>query len=831
MNEVSPTGLTEEEAASRLARFGLNELPSARKKTAWSLLIQVVMEPMVGLLLACGLVYLILGEAHDAIPLLMSVLFVIGIGFYEQEKSERALEALRDLSSPRALVVRGGKERRIPGREVVPGDVLVVREGDRVAADGQLLEVTNLRIDESLLTGESVPVDKGAQGRVFSGSLVVAGKGLFEATETGLATEMGKIGESIGSVAPERSRLQIEVSSIVARFGALGVATSVSVTVLYGMTRNDWPRGVLAGLATAMSLLPEEFPLVLTLFLALGAWRISRVKVLTREPRAIESLGRIDTLCVDKTGTLTWNRMTVSELRATGKGWRTTSGESGPMPEEFHELVEYGALASHVDAFDPMDRAIRGLLETELRNTEHIHRDWELVREYPLSPELMAMSCVWKSRQRGNFAIASKGAPEAVIDLCHLDGAKAGEVARQVEEMSKSGLRVLAVAKATFPKEALPGHPHQFDFEFIGLLGLEDPIREEVPAALAECKKAGIRVIMMTGDHIETAKAIARKAGFPEPVQAMTGGAVERLSDLELTAALRTTSVFARMVPQQKLRLIHALKSGGHIVAMTGDGVNDAPALKWADIGISMGERGTDVAREASDLVLVDDRFSSIVAAIRMGRRVYENIGKAMSFIFAVHAPIAGLAILPVVFGAPLILMPAHIVFLELIIDPASTLAYEAEEGEGDLMSRPPRGKDEAVFGWHRILRASMQGLVVLAVTATLMWISIRQGLPTREMRSLVFTTLILSNLSLMLANRDSRHPLGSLRRKGSRIDWIILMASFALLVGVQHVPYLRGLLQISPLGLTQWGLSVGLASACLFVCSKLQTRSRASEA
>ena len=526
---------------------------------------------MVLLLLASGAIYLALGERRDAIVLLGSILVVLGITFIQSHRTETALERLRDLSSPRARVIRDSEQKRIAGREVVRGDLLIISEGDRVAADGSLLWQSNLGIDESLLTGESVPVIKrvaedpaGAPGNptswVFSGTLVVSGQGLAEVAATGTGTEMGRIGKSLGAIATEKTPLQRETGRIVWRLGMAGLAVCALIVIFYARARGDFLQGLLAGLAVAMSVLPEEFPVVLTVFLALGAWRISRKKVLTRRIPAIEALGAATVLCVDKTGTLTLNRMTVTRLAAAGRTSDVSNVQA--LPEELHELVEFAILASQRTPFDPMELAIREFGLRMLARTEHLHEDWELLKEYPLSPALLAVAHAWKARDRGDSVIAAKGAPEAIADLCHLSQVNLRSLLAQVEALASDGLRVLAVAKAIFHPATLPSQSHDFDFELLGLVGLEDPIRPSVPAAIQECRTAGIRVVMITGDYPVTAARIAREIGLPAE-GLMTGAELDAVDDRSLAGRLGAVSVFARITPPQKLRLVNALKSAG----------------------------------------------------------------------------------------------------------------------------------------------------------------------------------------------------------------------------------------------------------------------------
>ncbi len=819
-------GLSEFEAAERLRKFGPNQLPSEKPKSRRAILLRVAQEPMVILLLLCGLLYLFLGRPEEGIPLFASVLLLIGIGFTQQSKSERALQTLKNLSSPRALVLRNGREKRISGAEVVVGDVLILREGDRIAADCELIEATHLKVDESLLTGESSPVEKkrGAQdgATLFSSTLIVAGKALAQVVKTGSDTQVGKIGESLRGHYEAHSRLEKEISSIVRRFGLMGLGVSALIAMSYGIFYQQWAQGLLAAIAAAMSLLPEEFPLVLTLFLSMGAWRISQNRVLARNLRAIETLGSITTLCVDKTGTLTWNHMKMVQLGTKNMTWKISDWKT-PLPEPVHELVEFGALASHVDAFDPMDRAIREVLEAALAGTEHQHKDWTLMREYPLCPELMAMACVWRVPDKNQYVIAAKGAPEAVFDLCHLAPSETQKMNERVKEMSTQGLRVLGVAQAEFPSGELPQHSHDFAFRFIGFLGLEDPLREEVPDAIQICRQAGIRVLMMTGDHRETARAIAKRAGLEHAGDVITGPQLELMNDLELKEQIHKSNVFARVIPEHKLRIIKALMQEGQVVGMTGDGVNDAPALKWANVGISMGSRGTDVAREASDLVLLDDDFSSIVSSIRMGRRVYANLAKAMAYIFAVHVPIAGMAILPVLLGLPLILFPAHIVFLELIIDPACTLVFESQEEDGDLMDAPPRRPEQPAFGWKRIIYASLEGISVLMVSLAALVLGIRYHWSAESTRGLVFSTLVLSNIALIIVNLGvtlgtkpgkktrSCTPLRMFHHMSSLGLGLLVCAILILVLSLQ-VPFFSSFFQVQALTTAQWTLASGLA-------------------
>ncbi len=834
-------GLSATQAAERLRLEGPNTLTSGQRRGGWSIAAETLREPMFLLLLAAGALYIFFGDLQEGLSLFGVVLVTLALTLYQEGKTERAIEALRDLTSPRALVIRDGKPQRIAGRDVVRGDLLKLNEGDRVPADAWLLQVAGLRVDESLLTGEAVPVGKLAAPEpmwarleatpdalttalesaalrpggddlptVYAGTLIVQGQALARVIATGAHSAIGRIGAALGQVVAERSPLQKQTAQLVRNLALLALALSLTLVVIHGAVRGDWLEALLAGIALAMALLPGEYPVVLTVFPALGARRLAREGVLTRRINAIETLGATTVLCSDKTGTLTENRMTVSHLVAGGvaldASLTLTSATNSELPEAFHTLVEYAILASVVEPFDPMEKAFHQLGQRFLVNTEHLHRDWRLVQTYALTPALRAMSHVWASDQGGVQVVAAKGAPEAVVDLCHLDSATQARIAAAVDALAAQGLRVLAVAEARFEGDHWPSTEHDFNFTFIGLLGMSDPLRAQVPSAIAEAHAAGIRVLMITGDYPTTARAIAQQAGLLTAAQTpghalevLSGDDMATLSDDALRQRLASVSVCARIAPEQKLRIVQALKARGEVVAMTGDGVNDAPALRAAHVGIAMGARGTDVAREAASLVLVDDDFSSIVSAVRVGRRIFDNLRKSMSYLLAVHVPIAGMALLPVLLGWPALLYPMHIAFLELVIGPTSSLAFESEPAEHDVMQRPPRNTNVALFGGRTLGLALLQGLGVLAfVLASFFW---AQGeLSVEQSRAFAFAVLVVSNLMLILCNRSMSRPLWNCLRTPNRTLWVVLGFTLVLLLAALTIPWAQEVLRFAPL-------------------------------
>lgn len=794
---MTNAGLDAAAAQARLARDGANELPASERRSGLRVLREVVTEPMFLLLVGCGAIYMLLGDRSEALMLLGFVFVVMGITFVQQRRTERSLEALRDMSSPQATALRGGKPVRIASRELVVDDIVLLAEGDRVPADMDLVESSNLAVDESMLTGESIAVDKTAaaasldgavavavddRSRVFSGTLVTQGTARGRVTATGERSALGRIGKSLESIGAEDTPVQKETRGVVKRVAIGGLGLAVALAGIDLAATGDWLKALLAGLTLAMAILPEELPVILTLFLGLGAWRLSREKVLARQIPAIELLGATTVLCVDKTGTLTVNRMAVRQLWSESASCDCQGKAAGDVPEALHGVLEFAVLASHRRAFDPMESAIVQAGQALLAHTEHLHADWTLVDDYPLSREMLAMSRVWQSPDSSQRMIAAKGAPEAIVDLCHMNAGRRELVAAEVAALASQGLRVLGVARARFGKSELPPIQHDFDFEFLGLVALEDPVRADVPRAIAECRGAGIRVVMITGDHPATAISIARQAGLATDGVALTGPEMAAMGDAQLAARLADTLVFCRVQPAQKLRLVTAFRARGDIVAMTGDGVNDAPALKAADIGVAMGARGTDVAREAAALVLLNDDFASLVTALRYGRRVFANLRKAIVFVVAVHVPIVGLSLLPVLLGWPMLLMPVHILFLQLIIDPACSVVFEAEPLEPGAMTAPPRRRDAHLFDMAVLVRGLWQGLGLLATLLATYAVARRLSHSDDMARALTFSVMVLSNLALIFANRRmARSPPQAAVPPGNAFAWMAVAASTLL--------------------------------------------------
>lgn len=807
----SLAGISDSKAKALQSQFGFNELPIENQKTLLKLLIRILIEPMFGLLILAGLIYLIIGDIEDALILLFFIAISIGITLFQQRKSEIAIAALRELSSPRALVIRGGIRQRIAGREVVVGDILILEEGDRVPADARLLEVHDLLIDESLLTGESEPISKASENLVHSGCMIVRGSALSEVIAIGIETELGKIGKSLENISASESPLQSDLGVLIKRFSIFAISLSSIVFLIYGLAHHDWLKGALTAISLIMALLPEEFTVILTVFMALGVWRISKQKVLTRYAPVIETLGSITTLCVDKTGTLTENRMSLEAIATPTEIVELKDTVELSLTQK--ELLSYCLLASELKPFDPMEKAFHDCanLVPEYKATFHQH---ELIHEYGLSPEVPAMTHIWQSPESNQCLIAIKGAPEAILNLCVLSASQKTAIQDQIAMLALQGLRILGVAKSTYIKDSAPWPPSigTYKFTWLGLVGLKDPIRSEVPDSIRKCQKAGIRVIMITGDHAMTATAIAKQAGI-DCSNVLSGSQINDLSDTQLCDAVKKTSIYVRINPTQKLKLIQALQLNKEVVAMTGDGVNDAPALKAAHVGISMGQRGTDVAREASSLVLLNDDFSSIVNAIQQGRQIYDNLHKAIIYVVAIHIPMAGAVFIPILFGAPPILDPIHIVFLQMIIDPACAIVFEMEAPEKDVMLRPPRSIDQKLFSISNISIALVQGLgltiIVVGLYITLLNLDHTHAVAT----TISFGSLVLGNLSLIVVNRSKHENLLEIIQKSNPAQkWVICTAILSF-ISLISIPFLRERFQFT---------EPSLEGALIILCSGL---------
>ena len=806
---LRPQGLTEAEAEALLASHGPNRIHEPRKRTVPQIARETLREPMFLLLLVAAGLYLVVGDLAEGVFLTGGAILSLGLVVIQEARSERALQALNALAEPQALVIRDGAVRGIAATLLVPGDLVVIGDGGRIPADALLIDGDVLEVDESALTGESIPVTKrpstGQSGKapqpipgneagssLFAATLVVRGQGVAKVVRTGAATEVGRIGVKLADISEGPTLLQRDIRRLIRLVGLLAFMACLLVVLAYGVLREDWFGGALSGLTLAISLVPEEFPMVLAVFMALGALRLARRNVLIRRSAVIETLGATTLLCVDKTGTITENRMELRSLWRAGRFYEPASEAEGPR-----KLIQTAWLASAVHPHDPMDAAIK--------NAVHEALPGRPIRSYPLQPQFLAFSQVWPAAGDG-VTYAVKGAHETVLELCDDDMDAIARAREAAHELGQRGMRVLAAARATLPRDPMT-KPDKLRYQLEGLLGFEDPVRSDVPVALEEAGLAGVSVAMITGDFASTALAAARAAGIASEAGAISGDAIRPGRPLPLQAR-----VFARIRPEQKLQLVDGFKSQGHVVAMTGDGINDAPALAAADIGIAMGCRGTDVAREAADLILLDDKFASIVGGIRLGRRIFSNLRRAMIYITAVHVPVAGLALLPILLGLPPMLYPMHLVLLELLIDPLCALVFENEPGDPDAMRKPPRSRNEPLFGARHITIAALQGVVLLAATLGLYVWMYESGSKLESARSAAFIALVTGQLSLALSVSGVS---GGRLLSGERVwFWAIGGAASLVMILAVTLPFMQEILRFSPPA--PWLLAASLGAGLL---------------
>ena len=801
MTSLDLNGLSSQEATLRLKTYGENSLPQQPALSVLDIIQRTLREPMFVLLLVAAALYLFVGDLGEGLFMVFGALATISLVVFQEFRTERALQALRKMAEPVSNCIRDGLQQRVPTKELVPGDLILVSEGDRIPADAILLTGDALIVDESLLTGESAPVTKmstkldnaaefpepGGEDTpyLYSGALVTQGGGIAQVMRTGEISAIGRIGSALSLIDPELSPLQKTTKILIGKIGLLAFFFLLLVVVAYGVFHQDWFEGAISGITLAISLMPEEFPMVLAIFLALGAWRLAQHNVLVRRSAATETFGSISMLCVDKTGTLTQNLMTNTEF-SLGQEFIKLTERSEANFDKLKPLVLIALRASALKPVDPMDRAIH-LLAQSLALTLSSAPE----KTYPLRPNRLAYIQQWKSSS--GFYFAAKGAPEAIFNLCALPLEKKKALKLQIDHVAKRGLRILAVAHTACLEES-PESVDELPFEFLGLLAFEDPIRAEAAESVAIARRAGIAVAMITGDYPATALEIARQAGIDTQAGVFTGEMVKLIGKETLPERIRDIRVFARITPEMKLSIVEAFKAKGHIVAMTGDGVNDGPALAAAHIGIAMGARGTDVARESAAIILLDDRFASIISGVSLGRRIFNNLRKALTYVMAIHVPIAGLVLLPIIMGLPPLLFPAHVIVMELVIDPTCALVFEGEPGEKDAMLRPPRQKDETLFGGREILLGVIQGCVLLLAILSVYVIEYQTGASEDQARGLAFATMILGNLVLAIS---TALPKGvSIFSRENSIFWFIASVATLIVMMSLYLPDFAQLLK-----------------------------------
>lgn len=815
-------GLTSEQAQKLQEQFGKNELTDKKKQSFFSKVIHIICQPMFLLLIVAAVIYFILGEPRDGSIMLVFVFGIISIDVIQEWKTDRTLNALKDLSAPQVTAIRDGKEQIISSVDLVPNDLMIIMEGVKIPADGEVVKASDLCVDESTLTGEAegvwkVTVDNADNNSTdywrkdycYAGTQVTQGSATIRVDKIGATTEYGKIGANVASAPQSPTPLQKQTSKLVKLCAGIAAVLFALVSVITYFNIPDHVFGdrivesILAGITLAMAMIPEEFPVILTVFLSMGAWRLAKKKSLVRKLPSVETLGAVSVLCVDKTGTITMNKMTVTDT------WAMDGDNNG--------LCEIMGLGCEIDPYDPMEKAMLSHCEKLGITKDHL-AGGQLITEYSFTNDLKMMGHVWN--HDGEIIIAAKGSPERILTICSLTDTERQQAEDKIIEMSEQGLRVIAVGFMKPNSESeIPDTVTDCTLTLCGLIGLGDPPRESVKEDIKNCTKAGVRVVMITGDNGITASSIAKQIGMPNSDNIITGDELENMSDEELRERVHDVSIFSRVVPEHKMRIVKAFKDNGEIVAMTGDGVNDAPALKYADIGIAMGKRGSEVSREAADLILMDDNFSTIVDTIKDGRRIYDNIRKAVGYVFTIHIPIAFAALLAPFLDinpASLLLLPVHVVLLELIIDPTCSIVLERQPAEHNIMERKPRSPQEKLLTAGILIKSIVQGLVIFAASFGTYLIFLQHNPEDAALaRTMGLSIIMIANLFLVQVN-SSDHDFAvqsMMRLAKDKVMWGVSLGTVAGLLLILYTP-LSGVLKLAPLSASQFFLAMGIAAA-----------------
>ena len=804
-------GLSDQEVIANRKAFGSNAMGEKSKNPIWGILLEIIKEPLFIILLVASSVYFILGETTEGFIMLVAIGLVSGISIFQENKSRNAVNALKKLSSPQAKVYRNSKIVTIPTEEIVVKDLILVEDGNLIPADAKIIEAHDFSVNESMLTGESLSVSKDQSSEssmIYQGTMVDSGNCVAEVQVVGKDTALGKIGTSLEEIEQTKTPLQEQIKSFVKSMVIFGAIAFLLVWGINYYHSRDILNALLQGLTLAMSILPEEIPVAFSTFMALGAYRLYKNKVITRSPYTVETLGAATVICTDKTGTLTENRM---ELRAIFD-WKMEEvqdfTESKPV---FSQTLEYALWASEILPFDPMEKSIHDFYANLAIVDERAGA--KMLHEYPLSGKPPVMTHIFQ-KENGEKVIAVKGSVEGVLDQCSLSEADSKKILAQVEQFTTTGFRVLAVGRADPKIETYPKTQQEFDFEFLGLLAFYDPPKKNIEKVLKTFYKAGIEVKMITGDYPQTAAAIAAQVGLKSKGDMLTGEEVMAMEESSLCQKVKETHVFARMFPEAKLRIVEALKKNGEVVAMTGDGVNDGPALKAAHIGIAMGKRGSEVAKSAAALVLVDDDLGHMTEAVALGRRIYENLKKAIQYIISIHIPIILVVLLPLVFGweFTLIFTPIHVIFLELIMGPTCSIVFENEPIEPDSMNKPPRKMSQNFFSWKELSLSVIQGLMVTAACLGFGFYLMKTGQNESIVRTLIFSTLVFSNIFLTLVNRSFYFSVLKTLSYPNKLVPLVLGISLLLLVLILTVPALVTVFDFEPVGIKWLLTSLGLA-------------------
>ena len=819
-------GLSTTEARRRLREYGPNQLvATTKRRSLLTWLLRPISDPMVLLLVVAGVAYVVLGDLINASVVLISVVPIALVSLVLETRAEQALEGLRRLTAPTAQVRRDGRNEVISADEIVPGDAVFLHEGDVVPADGVLVEGTQLTIDEAPLTGESQPVAKSveeaaAERELFAGTTVLSGRGVMEVTATGQATRFGQVGALVAEIRPRSTPLQLLIQRMIWQATVVAAGFCIAVMAIELSYGHGWAAAVSAGVSLAIVAMPEEFSIVYILYLSLGAARLARAHALVRRLTSVETLGATTVICTDKTGTLTLGRMDVAAL-ATSSDVQSSAVALTP---EAQPLLEAALLASEPRPFDPLEQALFRFAEVKGGNAEFL-ASGQLLEDYPFDPVLKYMSHVWY--WHGATVICAKGAVEGILERSQASPTERQQALASNQSLAAQGLRVIAVAAGTLAESTGDRRADECHLSYRGLIGFSDPLRAGVPEALRECGEAGIRVIMITGDHPVTAHAVAEGLGLPHDDQIVTGQDLDLASDEALQQLVGKVNIFARIRPEQKYLLVRTLRSQGQVVAMTGDGINDAPALRAADIGVAMGQRGTEVAREAADLILLDDNFATIVSAVHDGRRIFENLRRAFSYLIAFETPLLLAAFAIPLIGAPLLLLPIHLILAEIVVHPTSSLVFENDPAPADLMRRPPRAPGAGLLVSSDFIRSLAEGVSLFIGVMLLYLVGLQHGLPEAQARGLAYAALFLGQVFMVLTERSPTQPFWRSGLTENRVLPFVVLATLLILAVVFYVPPVAQLMHMAPLSLSQWLLAAGVAAVTTFWLEPLKILQR----
>ena len=807
------SGLTEEELKASREKFGYNQTDNTHKNSWFELLFDILKEPMLLLLIAVSVIYVIVGNYSEALFMLGAIILVSGISFYQDNRSKKALEALEKLNEPLSTVIRNSKVIQIPTREIAVGDLCITEEGKMINADGEIIHSNDFSVNEASLTGESFSVFKNQDTedkKVYSGTLTVSGLAVFKVEKIGAETKLGKIGTSIHHIKEERSPLQIQIARFVKGMAIIGIIVFLMVWAYSFWQSRNIMESLLVGLTLAMSILPEEIPVAFTTFMALGAWKLMREGIIIKRSSVVETLGSTTVICTDKTGTITENSMRLKALF----NYKTNQvfDETHLNELELSELIQYAMWSSEPVPFDPMEKTLHQVYKQTQK--DDLRRDFQMIHEYPLEGKPPMMTHLFENSSRKRI-VATKGAPEAILAVSHLPDSEKEMLRRQISDFGKQGYRVLGVAKCTFEGSHFPEKQQDFNFDFLGFTVFYDPPKKDIQQVFQKIYDAGIKVKVITGDNADTTNAIARQAGIINPTAAVNGSEITHHSEAELIEISKDTTLFTRMFPEAKLAVVNALKQSGEIVAMLGDGVNDAPALKAAHIGVAMGNKGTEIAKAAAALVITNDDLDKLITGIAAGRRIYANIKKAIQYIVSIHISIVLTVSLPLFLGwiYPNIFTPVHVIFLELIMGPTCSIVYENEPIEKDAMQRKPRKMTETFLNWKELSISIIQGLLITTGVLFAYQFAVQKGSNEETTRAMVFTTLIVANVLLSHTNRSFTYSLFNSFKNRNKLFPMITGVTLVLLFAILYIPLFAGFFQVTGLNIPELGTAFLIAA------------------